>query len=111
MDFRRILPEIRCRSCLSPGSEPTPRGGFSLLAPVCLTGYAPFLSCAPKPLSTRLLRSAQAHQVAEYAIRRLLHPRLDRDRSERTHQIRMEQDRKSTRLNSSHANISYAVFC
>src|SRR3712207_9311716 len=23
----------------------------------------------------------------------------------------MEQDRKSTRLNSSHANISYAVFC
>src|SRR5450759_5205622 len=28
MDFRRILPEIRCQSCLSPGSEPTPRGGF-----------------------------------------------------------------------------------
>src|SRR3712207_8519470 len=24
---------------------------------------------------------------------------------------RLEQDRKSTRLNSSHANISYAVFC
>src|SRR3712207_9119796 len=24
---------------------------------------------------------------------------------------RMQQDRKSTRLNSSHANISYAVFC
>src|ERR1035437_5309521 len=29
MDFRRILPEIRCQACLSPGSEPTPRGGFS----------------------------------------------------------------------------------
>src|SRR5438445_1082135 len=25
--------------------------------------------------------------------------------------ILLEQDRKSTRLNSSHANISYAVFC
>src|SRR3712207_8192570 len=25
--------------------------------------------------------------------------------------IRIEEDRKSTRLNSSHANISYAVFC
>src|SRR5947209_16815509 len=25
--------------------------------------------------------------------------------------VRQEQDRKSTRLNSSHANISYAVFC
>src|SRR5450756_2934445 len=31
MDFRRILPEIRCQSCLSPGWEPTPRGGFSTL--------------------------------------------------------------------------------
>src|SRR3712207_7484310 len=26
-------------------------------------------------------------------------------------QFRLEEDRKSTRLNSSHANISYAVFC
>src|SRR3712207_7546316 len=25
--------------------------------------------------------------------------------------MKMQQDRKSTRLNSSHANISYAVFC
>src|SRR3712207_7105557 len=25
--------------------------------------------------------------------------------------VRQERDRKSTRLNSSHANISYAVFC
>src|ERR1019366_3175156 len=33
MDFRRILPEIRCQSCLSPGSEPTPLGGF--FAPRC----------------------------------------------------------------------------
>src|SRR3712207_7377342 len=30
----------------------------------------------------------------------------DEDRDEQ-----VEQDRKSTRLNSSHANISYAVFC
>src|SRR3712207_8995239 len=27
------------------------------------------------------------------------------------HQVEVIQDRKSTRLNSSHANISYAVFC
>src|SRR5450756_1732862 len=33
MDFRRILPEIRCQSCLSPGSEPTPRGDYSTLSP------------------------------------------------------------------------------
>src|SRR3712207_7558437 len=36
-------------------------------------------------------------------------PRLaDRDRDRRG---RRDRDRKSTRLNSSHANISYAVFC
>src|SRR5947209_19657225 len=34
-------------------------------------------------------------------------PRL----SQRTAQARTARDRKSTRLNSSHANISYAVFC
>src|SRR3712207_7649126 len=28
-----------------------------------------------------------------------------------THKRRLSADRKSTRLNSSHANISYAVFC
>src|SRR3712207_7633289 len=27
------------------------------------------------------------------------------------HHLTLDQDRKSTRLNSSHANISYAVFC
>src|SRR3712207_7679917 len=29
----------------------------------------------------------------------------------RTHSYGADRDRKSTRLNSSHANISYAVFC
>src|SRR3712207_7184666 len=37
---------------------------------------------------------------------------LDRGRPERHgEQATAPQDRKSTRLNSSHANISYAVFC
>src|SRR3712207_8801107 len=35
--------------------------------------------------------------------------RLDLKR--RAHQHATQRDRKSTRLNSSHANISYAVFC
>src|SRR5438445_3906653 len=35
-----------------------------------------------------------------------------RGRSRRSsRQLTQDQDRKSTRLNSSHANISYAVFC
>src|SRR3712207_9148189 len=40
--------------------------------------------------------------------------RTDRDRArllEGLEGVESEQDRKSTRLNSSHANISYAVFC
>src|SRR3712207_7592373 len=49
---------------------------------------------------------------------RVLHPELpgerDRDRLGE-HDLRLrevpDRDRKSTRLNSSHANISYAVFC
>src|SRR3712207_8340558 len=38
----------------------------------------------------------------------VLRGEVGRDRDEEAEQ---EQDRKSTRLNSSHANISYAVFC
>src|SRR2546430_7394545 len=32
-------------------------------------------------------------------------------RSPRRHRVRRNRDRKSTRLNSSHSQISYAVFC
>src|SRR3712207_7733161 len=35
----------------------------------------------------------------------------DARRQQRTEPQELRQDRKSTRLNSSHANISYAVFC
>src|SRR3712207_7994090 len=35
-------------------------------------------------------------------------PRLDKNKLEK---LPLARDRKSTRLNSSHANISYAVFC
>src|SRR3712207_7056798 len=40
-------------------------------------------------------------------VRHLLHPAVDRP----LRAAGRVQDRKSTRLNSSHANISYAVFC
>src|SRR3712207_7294396 len=40
-------------------------------------------------------------------LRAVLHQRTD----EPPEDFRREGDRKSTRLNSSHANISYAVFC
>src|SRR6266487_6446580 len=36
---------------------------------------------------------------------------LQLDRAEREHLYQLAEDRKSTRLNSSHPSISYAVFC
>src|SRR5258707_2206265 len=42
---------------------------------------------------------------------RLEGPRSHRERNRRGQRSRSLIDRKSTRLNSSHANISYAVFC
>src|SRR3712207_8464039 len=44
-------------------------------------------------------------------IRRVLLPARNRRDHEEIPQGAREGDRKSTRLNSSHANISYAVFC
>src|SRR6266853_5727939 len=39
------------------------------------------------------------------------HERIHHRRQIQRHQLRKHQDRKSTRLNSSHSQISYAVFC
>src|SRR5258707_9704263 len=64
---------------------------------------------------TTLFRSQRRGREAAVFSRR--HPRLPAGRRLRPAQVeaRLAQarqaDRKSTRLNSSHANISYAVFC
>src|SRR3712207_8746178 len=81
---------------------------------------------AADPLSLDLFNAgdhvgAQAQQARAEAISRVLYPS---DASAAGQELRLKQefffttaslqdllDRKSTRLNSSHANISYAVFC
>src|SRR5438067_10505101 len=45
---------------------------------------------------------------AELALRFQGHPEV---REDLRHRVRVAEDRKSTRLNSSHVSISYAVFC
>src|SRR3712207_7423342 len=50
------------------------------------------------------------HRGRGAADRACHHPGVREDREPRR-RVEEEQDRKSTRLNSSHANISYAVFC
>src|SRR3712207_7933182 len=66
---------------------------------------------------TTLFRSAVAERLQH---RNLLALRADQPRQDHVQQKRRDRqkdhrddhpDRKSTRLNSSHANISYAVFC
>src|SRR3712207_8550464 len=63
---------------------------------------------------------AELHRVHAELSGQLVHLRLvgeaDLHRPEAAHRaagrvVGVDQDRKSTRLNSSHANISYAVFC
>src|SRR5690349_23192534 len=61
----------------------------------------------PRDLPRRRSRRRSENHHARSARRPLAHPRL------RTRTLRRvtEVDRKSTRLNSSHVEISYAVFC
>src|SRR2546430_6999669 len=54
---------------------------------------------------TTLFRSHRAEQLPPIVVSRLIESELKRQ----TFVVR--QDRKSTRLNSSHSQISYAVFC
>src|SRR3712207_7295178 len=63
--------------------------------------------------STTLFRSQLAQPVEHHELDRR-RPRPARPRAGEhveARRGRVGQDRKSTRLNSSHANISYAVFC
>src|SRR3712207_7199327 len=64
-----------------------------------------------KPSRTR--RLAVRHEGFAQASGRI-HPRLTLvhgDNHQNQNRDKIRKDRKSTRLNSSHANISYAVFC
>src|SRR3712207_8458512 len=63
---------------------------------------------------TTLFRSGGRRALTEHEARRFLaHWEVTGVREERTTTVdeAVAADRKSTRLNSSHANISYAVFC
>src|SRR5688572_31242238 len=54
---------------------------------------------------------ALAHRPSADRARLLDRRRPDRRRLRLERPLRMAEDRKSTRLNSSHSQISYAVFC
>src|SRR3712207_7581018 len=64
---------------------------------------------------TTLFRSKWGHMVALQSPHIVTIPLAEAlketKRVDPTHDVVLTADRKSTRLNSSHANISYAVFC
>src|SRR3712207_7041777 len=61
------------------------------------------------PYSMLVLTPQQIDQVAERLTDESIRAAVERNRA--LLQTPQSTDRKSTRLNSSHANISYAVFC
>src|SRR3712207_7424662 len=64
------------------------------------------------PLSRSDVPIGHAEIACEAAkVRRIGAEQHERAEPRRSDRIALGEDRKSTRLNSSHANISYAVFC
>src|SRR3712207_7016810 len=59
----------------------------------------------PLPSPAHVLRRVRLNRERSVGIRKIRGPAHGDDG------LRHRRDRKSTRLNSSHANISYAVFC
>src|SRR2546430_7143309 len=62
-------------------------------------------------LPRRPRHRGRAQRVAPSALRSVIIGSAGRDQVEATTQLEIFADRKSTRLNSSHSQISYAVFC
>src|SRR5688572_5923668 len=98
-------------------------GGFLLIAVISLTAAAqapsrpwihPMTAWGDPDLTgmwpVTHLNGTPVQRPAQFGDRRLL---TDQEFNERQKQIALttERDRKSTRLNSSHSQISYAVFC
>src|SRR5258707_2015217 len=61
------------------------------------------------PRSTLFPYTTLFRSIENDALRR--QRKLDAEAAELVDDLEIHEDRKSTRLNSSHANISYAVFC
>src|SRR5205085_4150171 len=79
-------------------------------------GAQPCLASARERGEVRRRSTADEHtrgirRIAEPFLEPVEHHDLDLARSGRRHPEHRVEDRKSTRLNSSHSQISYAVFC
>src|SRR3712207_7872425 len=71
----------------------------------------PFLSYGPKSGLGRILDAVWAKERGAFSLQKRFTAQLATALLSLARQGQGVADRKSTRLNSSHANISYAVFC
>src|SRR2546430_13071667 len=77
----------------------------------------PYTTLFRSDIRSRTLRGKQRHSIPLPQRERAAVRRLERDRRHAEPETRagcpdgIQSDRKSTRLNSSHSQISYAVFC
>src|SRR5947207_8914952 len=84
----------------------------ALVAPMmCLPSYDLFKMVLRPPRSTLFPYTTLFRSVERGTPIGVLVVQTLRRRRFSTHEIRLQRDRKSTRLNSSHTVISYAVFC
>src|SRR5690606_40405486 len=84
------------------------------LVPACEqvgVGILPYYPLEYGLLTGKYRRGESAPEGSRLADRTDLLERADFDRLEAIERFAAERDRKSTRLNSSHVKISYAVFC
>src|SRR3712207_8054925 len=63
------------------------------------------LTRPPAPHDERVVEPLERRPARDAGLEAVEEPRV------RQREVPLAEDRKSTRLNSSHANISYAVFC
>src|SRR3712207_7273306 len=103
---------MRCLSVPAPGSPPPPGGGAAAPPPLSATSAARAVVAVRGlhrfALLDGLVPDDVAHEVRPPTPARRLPKAIP---VESVVALIEAADRKSTRLNSSHANISYAVFC
>src|SRR5690242_21623590 len=70
-------------------------------------------ACLGRYAGTKERDEARFHSIAEHALRARASPAPQESDAKKAYQegAQARKDRKSTRLNSSHMSISYAVFC
>src|SRR3990167_546629 len=88
---------------LTPKALLVPHAGYIYSGPIAATAYATL-----QPIAARIRRVILLGPTHRVAVRGLALPGAD---VFDTPLGRVTLDRKSTRLNSSHSQISYAVFC